>query len=534
MIENIAIATIPKVLKKRLSTLTGRINIIGKTGHGDPEITGISYDSRNVKEGHLFFALKGLHTDGHRFVPQAVSKGAVGIVHSEELSEYIPGITYLRVKDTREALSPVSAAYFDYPSGKLYVIGVTGTDGKSTTVSIIYQLLKGAGFKAGFISTAQYSTGSETKENPLRQSTPEAPEIHSILNQMVLKGVEFAVVEATSHGLSVKNNRLEDIAFDAAVFTNISPEHLDFHNTLEEYVATKSRLFQFLDREPPSQNPVDRKKTCRFAVVNEDDPFSSVFRSATAKPVFSFSLVDRKADLFATRVEEEERGLSFELVCRTGSLEEVAQLEKLRGRINLPGRFNLQNVMAALLTTAKSAFVPMAELLPLLPDIKPVPGRMYFIECGQPFTVLLDYAHTPGAFGKLFPFIRNRCRGRVIALFGSAGERDTQKRALLGSIASKYSDIVILTDEDPRGEDRLSILEDIAAGCCGKKFNSDLFIIPDREEAIKRALKLAEAGDTVLLLGKGHERSIEYSNGPIPWNEEERVRAALREMGYCR
>ena len=398
------------------------------------EISSLEYDSRQVKKGSLFFALEGIHTDGHKFIDQAVQQGAAGIVLSQDPDIYIEGIPYVKVKNSRAALSPASAAYYDNPSHKMKVIGVTGTDGKSTTVSFIHQLLQMEGKKAGFLSTVQYQSGDAPQSNPYRQSTPEANIIHRILREMADSGMEYAVLEATSHGLSEKNARLADVQFDAAVLTNVTHEHLEFHGTVEQYRLDKANLFKMI---------ADAESDDAFGVVNDDDQWSEIYMDAVGeKPVFLYSLKDRDADLWCSDYKSDEKGIAFTLHVPNG---------KSETRLNMPGLFNVENAMAALLTVSELLEEDVLEMTEHLPKLVGVDGRMAPIDGDMPFSVMVDYAHTPGSFEKLLPLVRSDVKGRLITLFGSAGERDIEKRSEQGEIADDYADIIILCDEDPRG-----------------------------------------------------------------------------------
>lgn len=530
---------------KRLSALLGSINSSRRVGQGDPEIGGISYDSRRVKEHDIFFALSGVHTDGHRYVRDAVSRGAKAVVLTRELPEYDPGTVYLLVEDARTALSAVSAAYYEYPSRDLIVIGVTGTDGKSTTVFLIHQLLELAGERSGFISTVEFQTGSSAVKNPLRQSTPEAPEIHTILTEMRASGRRYAVIESTSHGLSEKTSRLADVLFDVAVLTNVTHEHLEFHGTIENYRHDKANLFRALDRtaasrkpgslyrphsaaEPDADRPVreaaDSSLRMPFGVVNADDPHCGYFKDATTRPTVRYSLTDSAAELYARIHAADLSGTVFSLFERGAELG--------RFTIHIPGAYNVENAMAALLAVSGATGKPVRELAAYLGALRGVTGRMHAVRCGQPFSVLVDYAHTPGAFERVLPFARRYTNGKVIAVFGSGGERDIEKRPVQGALAAKYCDMLVLTDEDPRLEDRMKILEEIAAGARGSGTDRKILLIPDRREAILTAFRAAAPGDSVLLLGKGHEASIILADGPIPWNEAIVAGDELSKLGY--
>ena len=480
-------------------------------------VRGIAYDSRDAGPGFLFAAMDGLHTDGHRYAADAIRRGATAVMHARPLSGVPSDVTCLRVGDPRTALSPIAAAFYDHPSRSIRVIGVTGTDGKSSTVWFITQLIGFLGGRAGFLSTVSFKTGDEVVKNPFRQSTPEATEIHGMLREMVEKKQDIAVVEATSHGLSQKTNRLGDVLFDAAVLTNVTHEHLEFHGSFEQYRSDKANLFRSLS--PDGEKDV---KCPRFAVVNAGDPSASYFEAASRVPVFTYG---EGGDLAARSLRDDLAGTSFTLAFGR---------EEAEARVCIPGPFWVENSLAAALTASRILGVTPLSMAPLLHRLRSVPGRMDYVDQGQPFAVIVDYAHTPGAFLKLFPWVRAHTTGKVTAVFGSAGERDREKRPLQGRAASDSCDTLVITDEDPRGEDRMTILEEIAAGCTEKKRGQDLFLIPDRREALRLAFSRSRPGDSVLLLGKGHEGSIIGPSGPSAWDERTEAEEALRSFGYGR
>jgi len=499
-------------MKKSLSAITGDINIEARNGKTDALISGLSYDSRNTCEGDLYFALPGLHADGHAFVEQAIAAGARAVVHQVPLPLYHPEIAYLQVTNSRTSMSPIAAAFYDYPSEALKVIGVTGTDGKSSTVSFLHQLLTGMGLKCGFLSTVQFNTGGESVKNHFRQSTPEATEIHKALRSMVEAGCSHAVIESTSHGLSPKNNRLGDIRYDAAVITNISHEHLEFHGTMEQYMDDKANLFRMTG------------KNQGIAVINIDDTNHNLFAGAASgcRSISFYSAAGAmKADYRARGIEETPASIAFTLEAPAG---------EARVELNLAGRFNVDNILAASAALCELEEIEPKALEPLFPGLKAVKGRMVPVDEGQTFQVIVDYAHTPGAFRRLFPAIRPLVRGRLFALFSSAGERDLEKRPILGSIADEYCDVIVLADEDPRGENPMALLQEVASGCRNKTKGKNLFLIENRKEAMRYAFSMMKKDDCILLLGKGHEGSIIYADGPVPWDEEERARELLREL----
>lgn len=552
----------------------------------DPIISSLVFDSRNVKLGSLFFALPGTHVHGNAFIAKAIEKGAAAVIYQDELpkqallaacqygnvnecvgtanfgasmdqemdlNSIFSPIVFIKVKDSRFSMSPIADAFFDYPSTKLCVIGITGTEGKSSTVALIWQLLQLSDKKAGFISTVQYSLGDRAIDNPEHQTTPEAPIIQEKLYQMVQNNCEFAVIESSSHGLSTKTNRCGNIRYDAVAVMNITHEHLEFHGTVAQYASDKANLFRALDVYPHEKliNGVKRS-ICSFGVVNEEDHIARSFSQETSKPVYAFTSFGNASGkvnipdssglpcLEAHRIIPLKNGNSFELRGK----------EFLDGSLNmfipLPGAFNVYNVMASLIIVSKLLQKPFSFFLDLVQKLVPIKGRMTEINMGQPFEVIVDYAHTPSSFNTIFPPIRDRAKGKIISVFGSGGNRDIQKRPKQGAIGAQYSDIIILADEDPRDEDSVELLEMIAEGCrspyrfgisqgtelrCDASASS-LFIIPDRPQAIRKAFSLASKGDIVLLLGKAHENSIIYSDYTMPYDEITEASKALEEIGF--
>jgi len=517
----------------------------GKENHAvingnDPQVTSLEYDSRNVKQGSLFFALPGLHTDGSLYIKDAVKKGASVIVHEKDINENYRDIVFLKVKNARFAMSPISAAFYGHPSRQLLVTGVTGTEGKSTTVYLIWQLLTLLGKKAGFISTVQHCLGGEVLWNPEHQTTPEAPVVQRLLREMADNGCEYAVLETSSHGLSQKTNRLGDVDFWAGVLTNITHEHLEFHGTWNQYRDDKANLFRALDRYIP---PEISSFPELFGVVNSDDESSQYMEKITGKKIYKYSPAGRSGDLILEAIESSRRGNWYLVFV-------PALNERIEIRDRLPGAFNSANVLAALLTVSGFLGVNVKKIAPYVKYLKPVRGRMTAVDKNQPFEVVIDYAHTPSSFRSIFPPLRSRMNKtgkRIISLFGSPGERDILKRGEQGKAAAKYSDIIILTDEDPRGEDPMGILEEIAKGVMAEQSRTvfktaaasgtqseseNLYLITDRPKAIRTAFSLAKEGDLVILLGKGHENSIIYADHVMPFYEIEEAEKALREMGY--
>ncbi len=501
-----------------LSTLLDGLKQLKVQGDTDIAIGGVRYDSREVREGDLFFAIPGEHTDGHRYIAEALDAGASAIVHQRRVPESkSSAAVFVQTPSVRRALSIAAASFYDHPSRELCCIGITGTDGKSTTAYLLYQLLAALGLRAGLLSTVLVDTGTGTRANPFRQSTPEAPEVHQLLSEMRSSGLNYAVVEATSHGLSEKTERLADVWWRGAVMTNVSHEHLEFHGSFERYRSDKTRLFAALDRE------LSGAPFGEFAVINSDDPSADVFREATSRRLYTYSATGRPADVRAVDVDIAVDSAQFKIEVEGARYD--AQLE-------LPGGFNIANSLAALIGAKAATHSAWAPVIEKLPSLRPLKGRMERVDEGQSFSVIVDFAHTPGSFEQVLPQVRDLTGGRLIVVFGSAGERDRRKRKLQGRVADRYADVIILADEDPRGEKPQRILEEIAVGCRRHRREHDLFLVPDRREAIRRALRLATVGDTVLLLGKGHESSILYNDRAVDWNELTITRELLNDMGY--
>lgn len=542
-------------------------------------VTNLVFDSREVTKDSLFFALPGTHSDGNNFIAQAILAGANAIVFQGQLNEeqsqdiakaiikrsidneissqvekFAP--TLIKVPDARFAMAPLSACFYDNPSQRLIVIGVTGTEGKSSTVSFIWQLLRACGKKAGFISTVEYSFGDDALPNPQHQTTPEAPIIQHHLNQMLEKGCQYAVVETSSHGLSGKLNRCGNILFDCGLFMNVTLEHLEFHKTFEQYRSDKANLFRALDSHNHIKNIAGlSQKINSIGIVNLEDSSATYFMQATKKPVYGFTtngmagkaaVSDEVIDLpeipknirfmTALNIHSDDKSLTFDVqadgqnaIYQDNYKPEISEFSV---ESKLPGAFNAYNLMASITAVSSLTGLSFAEVASKVPELTPIKGRMTVIQEGQPFEVIVDYAHTPSSFQTIFPPIRNRCKGKMICIFGSGGERDLTKRPLQGQIAAKYCDTVILADEDPRGEDPVELLKMIAAGAEkeGKVMNENLFIIHDRPQAIRQAFKMAKADDIVLLLGKSHENSIIYKNYTMPYDEISEAKKALNEL----
>jgi UDP-N-acetylmuramoyl-L-alanyl-D-glutamate--2,6-diaminopimelate ligase len=504
----------------RLSQLVAELPAAELLG-ADADVSAICCDSRRAAPGALFVAVPGFRADGHDYIAEAAERGAkvVGVQANrpdkwravvEEL-----GLTAVVVADTRQALAGLAAALYGHPGRKLRVVGVTGTDGKTTVVHLVGHLLEAAGHRCGLLSTVQCKVGDRVWANESRFTTPEAPEVQALLAEMVAAGADYAVLESSSHGLALR--RLDGCEYDVAVMTNVTADHLDFHHSREEYRAAKGRLFAMLD-ESTAKVGVEK-----VAVLNADDPASDYFRSLTRARAVTYG-IERPADIRATEIGSTDWGSRFRLVTQAGE-EEVT--------IGLPGNFNVYNALAAA-TVALSQEVTSADVARGMASFAGVPGRLERIDEGQPFTVVVDFAHAPEALRRVLEFLRGRCRGRLIAVFGCIGERDRPRRAGMGLAAGQLADFAIVTNDNPFSEDPDAIIAEIMGGLreAGRHEAHHFIAIPDRREAIAHAFAMAVEGDVVLLAGKGHEQSITIGETVIPWDDRRVARELLSNRSW--
>ena len=475
----------------------------------DPEVTGLCYDSRRLKPGDCFVAIPGTHTDGHRYVETALRDGAVAAVVQRRAGTAWPQVV---VPDTRRALALMSSTLYGRPSRDMVVIGVTGTDGKTTTTTMIHQMLLKVGRRVGSMSTVDIRFGDAVDPNDSRQTTPEALEVQEQLARMRDAGLTYAVIETSSHGLALQ--RVVGVDYDVAVFTNIAHEHLDFHKTIEAYREAKAQL---IDLTAGSA----RKGIDKTAVLNRDDPSYAylVNRPIARRITYGLQL---DADLKADRVDATPEGLLVEASTPLGHL---------ALRLKLSGRWNAANALAAA-AAGVAVGLTLDEIRQGLESYSGVSGRMERVDLGQPFSVIIDYAHTPQSLEKVLRELRPITRGKLIAVFGSAGDRDREKRPWMGEIAARLSDYAVFTNEDPREEDAMTILSEIAAGAeeVGWTEGDQYARIEDRRQGIAHAVRRARPGDTILLAGKGHERSILIGRGKEPWDERAAAEAAIRGL----
>jgi UDP-N-acetylmuramoyl-L-alanyl-D-glutamate--2,6-diaminopimelate ligase len=483
------------------------------------EVRGIRFDSRQVQPGDLFVAVPGERRDGHEFIPDALARGASALVVEREPDE--PGAAaVVRVESARRALGDFSAAFYEHPSHHLKLIGVTGTDGKSSTTRLCAELLEAAGLRTGWLTTVEIKIGDQPRPNDFNHTTPEAPYVQATLAEMLDAGLECAVLEVSSHALALE--RVRGCEFDVAVFTNLSPEHLNFHGSLEAYLEAKCRLF--------------RRPGLSLAVLNADDPHSEAIAAVAAAPVDWYGVEpdredavpggtgDFTPDYLAADLDLAEDGTRFTLIAPFASA-------GMRLSTRLVGRFNVANWLAAIAATVPLGVDAQAVRL-AAQRAAPVRGRMEEIRAGQPFRVIVDFSHTPQALETALGALRPLTQGRLIVVFGQAGERDPSNRPRMGQIASEKADYFIISTDDPLFEDPAEIARQIAMGAASRNRQLDVhFAIElNRREAIRMACGMARPGDTVLLAGKGHERRMLVQDRREPWSDQEVAREVLAEL----
>ena len=478
----------------------------------DLPVNGIQFDSRKVTPGDVFVAFTGGNIDGHDFIESAIVHGAIAVVGTRDVRRL--AVPYIRVQDSREALAYLSAAYFDNPARKMTIIGVTGTDGKTTTANLIYEILKTAGLKAGLISTVNAVIGDKVIDTGFHVTTPEATEIQQYLAAMVEAGITHVVLETTSHGLA--QHRVTGCEYDIAVVTNITHEHLDYHGSYEEYRAAKSRMFTSLvqTHDKVRGNP-------RLAVLNRDDISYDHLSTIVTANRTSYG-TQENADLVARNITSSTNGVDF-----------IAVGKGIESNVhcNLPGRFNVSNCLAAI-SVAIGLGIEIQTAVRGIDQLKGVPGRMEPIVMGQPFDAIVDFAHTPNALKVALETAREMNKNRIIAVFGSAGLRDRQKRKMMAEVSIQLAEVTILTAEDPRTESLSDILAEMAdaASSAGGIEGQTFFLVHDRGDAIRQAVKMAKAGDLVIACGKGHEQSMCFDTIEYAWDDRTAMRAALSEL----
>jgi UDP-N-acetylmuramoyl-L-alanyl-D-glutamate--2,6-diaminopimelate ligase len=483
----------------KLSELAGRLPGAVLTGDGEVTITGVTYDSRKAGSGTLFVAIKGLIADGNQFVEAARKKGAAAIA-SEQPAQ--AGAPWLQVPDAREALALLSAAVLDEPARALELVGVTGTNGKTTTTYLVDAALRAAGHRVGLLGTVLYRIGDRMAD--ATRTTPEASDLQGLLREMVDAGCSHAVLEVSSHSLELR--RVVGIPFRVAVFTNLTRDHLDFHGDMDSYFQAKRKLF------------TDLVKRDGRAVINADDDRAAELAAASRAPVWTYG-TSRPADFRAENVQLALSGTSFRVRSPVGTHEMQSALV---------GRFNVQNVLAAFAAAVAAGVDPDVALRGLA-TVTGVPGRLERVPGASGFAVIVDYAHTDDALKNLLETVRELGPTRVITVFGCGGDRDRTKRPLMGAVASRLSDVVIVTSDNPRSEPPEAILEEIQRGMNGGR-KAERHAIVDRREAIARALEMARPGDAVVIAGKGHETYQVLRDRTVPFDDRQVARDILSRL----
>jgi UDP-N-acetylmuramoyl-L-alanyl-D-glutamate--2,6-diaminopimelate ligase len=488
-------------------------------GDDSTPVPAIAFDSRKVTPGGLFVALRGGYVDGHDFLHEALKRGAVAaLVEPETPHEKVHGFeAVLRAHNTRAALAPLAAEFYGHPSGQLNLVGVTGTDGKTTTCLYIRQILEQLGHESGLISTVSVQIPGRPDRSSERQTTPESLDVQRTLAEIAATGARTAILETTSHAL--ETHRVDACDFDIGVVTNVTREHLDFHGSIENYRAAKGSLLRRV-----AQATSKGKRGC--VVLNADDPGACQIASFAegASIVWYSAAADLRASIQAIDITTAPDCSRFTLVVDGASF---------AVKFPLPGSWNVSNCLAAVGATRALGFDADA-IAATLSNLKAVPGRLQRVDMGQDFTILVDYAHTPESLRAVLTEARAISRGRVLVTFGSAGERDIEKRAIQGAVAVELADYSIFTSEDPRFEDPERIIADIEAGAIerGAIPGVDFECIEDRERAVHELLSKARSGDVVILAGKGHEQSMIYGAENRPWDEATVARRALRKLGF--
>jgi UDP-N-acetylmuramoyl-L-alanyl-D-glutamate--2,6-diaminopimelate ligase len=470
-------------------------------GVGSARVTGIAYDSRRVEPGHVFVALKGQHADGAAFADQAIERGAVGVV-SEDAAPQGASAPWIEVRDGRLALAFLAIAYYGDPAKDMQVVGITGTNGKTTTAYLIASVFDAAGIRCGLLGTVGYRIGTELRE--ATRTTPEAPDVQALMREMVDRGCGACAMEVSSHALALK--RVDGMTFAAAVFTNLTRDHLDFHPDMESYFRAKRRLFEMLPPEAPS-------------LINVDDPRGVSLLDVAGRPV-TYG-INRPADITPGPLAFSLEGLSFDVRTPRGTL---------HVRSALVGRPNVYNILAAV-STATALGVPFDAIEKGIAALAGVPGRFQVVsDRKDEVTVVVDYAHTDDALRNLLETARPLAQGRLITVFGCGGDRDRTKRPLMGAVAGRLSDLILITSDNPRGEDPQRIIEEIQRGITPDTRRDSaqrILAIVDRHEAIARAIELARPDDLVLIAGKGHEKYQVIGSNVLPFDDVAVAREAL-------
>ncbi|MCG6551706.1 MAG: UDP-N-acetylmuramoyl-L-alanyl-D-glutamate--2,6-diaminopimelate ligase, partial [Candidatus Magnetominusculus sp. LBB02] len=494
-----------------IAQILDKIGVREINGNLNKQAAGISYDSRAIEKGTMFFALKGQHSDGHAYIEEAIKRGAHSIIYEDEIdTDSIGGkdILLIRVDNVRRALAYVASRYYGEPSKELRLTGITGTNGKTSTCYLMRSILTAYGKKSGMIGTIQYLVGDTVYS--AHHTTPEAPEFQMYLNKMVEQGCEYAVSEISSHALA--QYRVDAAEFDVVVFTNLTRDHLDYHKDMYDYFNSKKRLFNEL------------LKPGGVSIINADDAFGRELikeRLSGGTDVITYGM-DSRADVRAVNIKRFANGLDFTISYGSSEFNIVS---KLRGYVNI------YNILAAF-SASVALGISYEAIIGGISQLKSVRGRFEPVECGQDFSVIVDYAHTDDALHNLIDSMRKLCTGRIITVFGCGGNRDMGKRPLMGRIASELSDYAIVTSDNPRYEEPNDIIKHILDGIAGSAYAVE----PDRKSAIKMAVNMAATGDVVLIAGKGHENYQDIKGVRHPFDDRELaekfILKRLKDIGH--
>lgn len=462
---------------KKLTELIGCLYQYKKLCSENPMITSIEMDSRQVKDGSLFICIKGYTVDGHDFVKQAVEKGAVAILAEKQIDVDVPVIL---VNDTKRAMAIISNEFYDHPTTRMSLIGVTGTNGKTTTTHLIEKILTDATIKTGLIGTMYMKIGDHTIET--NNTTPESVSLQQTFSEMENSGVQTAIMEVSSHALHL--GRVRGCDFNIAVFTNLSQDHLDYHETMEAYRNAKGLLFAQL-----GNSYINKKQ--KFAVLNNDDPASKEYEKMTAAQIITYG-IEHESDVRATNINITAQGTSFEV---------NALGEHARVKLKMIGKFSVYNALAAISACLVEG-ISLSSIIQSLEAVEGVSGRFEAVDEGQPFTVIVDYAHTPDSLENVLNTVQEFAKGEVLVVVGCGGDRDKTKRPIMAEIASRLGDQVFLTSDNPRSEDPLQIIKEMEVGLTNQSENMS---IVDRKQAIETAIRKAKVEDVIIIAGKGHE-----------------------------
>jgi len=493
-----------KTLKDIISTL----DVQQVQGDQNVSIQDITADSRAVKLNSLFIALDGATVDGHNYIDKAVAAGAVAVIVSKPVT--VPDdVCVITVSDTRQAMMVCVPYFFDYPANRMRMVGVTGTNGKTTTTHMIRHILKAQGHKVGVIGTVHIMIGDTSY--PIHNTTPDVVDLQHILHQMVQENVEYCVMEVSSHALAL--GRVSGVEFDTAVFTNLTQDHLDFHKTFENYLAAKCKLFE----QVSASNQV---KDNKGAVINIDDSYGHRVMEKTTAPTITYSTLG-KGTLNASDVHMSTKNSQYTVNYKG---------ESYPVSMNTTGLFNVYNTLAAIGACLQEG-ISMEAIDTALKTFSSVPGRFELIEEGQDFAVVVDYAHTPDGLQNILETAKAIKENRIIIVFGCGGDRDATKRPIMGRIAAEYGDKIYVTSDNPRTEDPVQIVKDVEVGVKeALRDGTSYEVIVDRREAINHAIHDAKAGDIVIIAGKGHENYQILKNETIHFDDREEARKALKEI----